>query len=135
MTSSLIDSLADDGLGIASSSRLENETAGEAVVSRPMFCKVSSIFGVASSKEAGSWTRLTGRLLLTLSPMTCPKALTPLSVLPHFEYSQPSQLGSLGPSKALGVGKTSRALFNAFHSSSSTVGKGVSLLGWNSRPL
>ncbi len=76
-----------------------------------------------------------GRLLLTLIPTTCPKALTPLSVLPHFEYSHPSQFGSPGCSDGFGVGSTSFALFNAFHSSSSTVGSGVLLLGWYSRPL
>ena len=76
-----------------------------------------------------------GLLLLTLTPTTCPKALTPLSVLPHLEYSHPSQLGSSGPTPGFGVGKISLALFSAFHSSSSTVGNGVSLFGWYSRPL
>lgn len=68
-----------------------------------------------------------GRLLLTLIPMTWPKALTPRSVRPHLEYSHPAQLRSPSPIAGSGVGNINLALFSAFHSFSSTVGKGVSL--------
>lgn len=131
---SLRGSLVDEVVDVASPPRLVSDRVGGAPVPMSLFCE-GSCSDTASSGETGSWVRLTGRLLLTRIPTTCPKALTPLSVLPHFEYSQPSQLGSSGSSNVLGVGNTSRALFNAFHSSSSTVGKGVLLLGWNSRPL
>lgn len=75
-----------------------------------------------------------GRLLRTLRPMTCPKALTPRSVRPHFEYSQPSQLTS--PScPGIDVGKINRALINASQIFSSTVGSGVTFPTWCSKPL
>ena len=74
------------------------------------------------------------RLLLTLMPITCPKALTPRSVRPHFEYSQPSQFTS--PScPEIGVGKIRRALMSASQIFSSTVGNGVTFPMWCSKPL
>src|SRR6266542_841124 len=45
-----------------------------------------------------------GRLLLTRIPITCPKALTPLSVLPHLLYSVPSQLTSPGANGCVSFG-------------------------------
>src|SRR5947199_9387285 len=77
----------------------------------------------------------TGRLLLTLNPMTCPNALTPLSVLPHFEYSQPSQLMFPVSENWTLVGNIIRDLKSAFQSSSSIVGLGVALLILFSYPL
>jgi hypothetical protein len=73
-------------------------------------------------------------LLLTLIPMTCPKALTPLSVLPHLLYSQPSQLISPGANGCEPSGNINLALFNAFHNSSSIVGNAVLFLEY-SNPL
>lgn len=76
-----------------------------------------------------------GLLLLTLSPMTWPKALTPRSVRPHFEYSQPSQLTSSFSENDDPVGNINLVFISAFHSTSSIVGNGVVLLAWCSKPL
>lgn len=135
---SSLDGLPVDGDVAARSSRclLSGSSGGEAISDPSEFeLPLESLVTAASSAEMRVCTRLTGRLLLTLIPTTCPKALTPLSVLPHFEYSHPSQFGSPGSSSGFGVGNINFALFNAFHSSSSTVGRGVLLLVWNSRPL
>ena len=75
-----------------------------------------------------------GLELRTRMPMTCPKALTPLSVRPHLLYSTPSQhTSSSAPLPFLG--NINLVFVNAFHSSASTVGKGVMLLLWYSNPL
>lgn len=76
-----------------------------------------------------------GRLLLTRIPITCPKALTPLSVLPHLLYSVPSQLTSPGANGCVSFGKISLALLSAFHSSSSIVGSWVVWPQWCSNAL
>ena len=71
--------------------------------------------------------------------MTCPKALTPLSVLPHLEYSHPSQLISASGDPMIfpscDLGNISFVFTSALHSSPSIVGKGVLLLAWCSNPL
>ena len=78
-----------------------------------------------------------GLALLTLRLMTCPNALTPLSVRPHLLYSHPSHVTSSFPSLSsfTSFGNINFVFRNARHRTSSTGGKGVGLLAWCSKPL